>query len=170
MQAEGLAGVELEEVDALADVGVGFSEVLTDFEDEPGAEFELALTNEVCGVEEEGSASGGGDAAPGGEGGGGCSDGGGDVGFVCTLVDADNLRGARGVDGGDLAGGAEAVATDDDVLLAAEFRADGVDRFPHEAGVGGVREVGEDFVDEGALRGAVGDAGGDLGGKHDWLV
>ena len=40
VQAQGLAGVELEEVDGLAYVGVGFGPVLADFEGQPGAELE----------------------------------------------------------------------------------------------------------------------------------
>ena len=47
---EGFAGVELEEVDGLADVGVGLGPVLADLEDEPGAEIELALADELRGA------------------------------------------------------------------------------------------------------------------------
>ena len=39
---EGFAGVKLEEVDALAYVGVGLGPVLADLEGEPGAELEVA--------------------------------------------------------------------------------------------------------------------------------
>ncbi len=46
-EAQGFAGVELEEVDGLGDVGVGLGPVLADFVGEPGAELELALADDV---------------------------------------------------------------------------------------------------------------------------
>jgi len=66
---EGLAGVELQEVDALAYVGVGFGPVLADFEGEPGAEVEVAVADELGAAEEELDAVG--------DGGGRCFRGGG---------------------------------------------------------------------------------------------
>ena len=45
-EAQRFARVELAEVDGLGDVGVGFSPVLADFEDQPGHEFHLALAHE----------------------------------------------------------------------------------------------------------------------------
>ena len=57
--------VELEEVDGLADVGVGFGPVLADFVGEPGAELEFALADDVGGVEQQGDARSTEVAAPG---------------------------------------------------------------------------------------------------------
>ena len=53
VEAQRFAGVELEEVDGLAYVGVGFGPVLADLVGEPRAELEFALANECCGAEEQ---------------------------------------------------------------------------------------------------------------------
>src|SRR5258708_11893429 len=51
VQPDGLASVELEEVDGLAHVGVGLGPVLAYLEGEPGAELEAAFANEGGGGE-----------------------------------------------------------------------------------------------------------------------
>ena len=55
-QAQRLARVVFAEVDGLGDVGVGFGPVLADFENQPGAEFELALAQQIAHAEEQAGA------------------------------------------------------------------------------------------------------------------
>ncbi len=52
-QSQRLAGVELEKVDGLADIGVGFGPVFANFIGEPGHEFELALTDDSGSAKEQ---------------------------------------------------------------------------------------------------------------------
>lgn len=64
------------------------------------------------------------------------------------LMDADDLGGASGVEGGDFAFGADALASDDEGVLAAEAGVDGCEGLLHGAGGGGVGEVEEGLVAE----------------------
>ena len=153
VEAEGFAGVELEEVDGLAYVGVGLGVVLADFEGEPGAEVEVALADEVGGADEQGNAVGDGGVAPGGEGGLRGSDGG--VGFLGRgrVVRADDLRRVGGIDGVEGLGGLEIAAGDDKVVGLAELGAGAVEGGVHGALVLGGGEVGEGLVAEGGQGG-----------------
>ena len=63
-QAQRLAGVELEEIDGLADIGVGLGPVLADFVGEPGHEFELAPADDFGSAKEQRDAFFGCGAAP----------------------------------------------------------------------------------------------------------
>jgi hypothetical protein len=58
-----------------------------------------------------------------------------DVLLARFLVNADHLRGFGGIDGTDLVGGLEALAADDQVVLAAELSADFLDGGAHLAHV-----------------------------------
>ena len=151
VEAEGFAGVELEEVDGLAHVGVGLGPVLADLIGEPRAQLELAQAHEAGGAEEQGSAFGRGLARP------GCEGGlrGGHRGFhmllVGALVDADDFGGARRVDGDDLGAGADALATDDEVIIVAEPGLDAGESFLHGTLDLRVVEVEERLVDEGSV-------------------
>ena len=52
-EAQGLAPVELAEIDGLGDVGIGLEPVLGDFEDQPGHVFELAFAHHIGDAEQE---------------------------------------------------------------------------------------------------------------------
>ena len=52
-EAQGFARVELEEVDGLGYVGIGFGPILADFVGEPRTKLELAFTDDVRRVEQE---------------------------------------------------------------------------------------------------------------------
>ena len=52
-ETQSFAGVELEEVDGLCDIGIGFCPVLSDLVSEPGAELELAITNDGRGAQQQ---------------------------------------------------------------------------------------------------------------------
>ncbi len=73
--------------------------------------------------------------------------------FARLLMDADNLRRLRRIQGFDLVGGLDALASDDEVVLAAELATDSLDGGAHLAGVVFMAEVVEGLVDEGALVG-----------------
>ncbi len=73
--------------------------------------------------------------------------------FARLLVDSDDLRGARGVQGLDLVGGFDALAADDEVILAAKLAAHSLDGGAHLAGVLFVAKIEEGLVDEWALMG-----------------
>ena len=73
--------------------------------------------------------------------------------FPRLLVDADDLGRARGIQRLDLVGGLDALAADDEVILAAELSADAFDGGAHFPRVVFVAEVVERLVDEGALMG-----------------
>jgi hypothetical protein len=62
------------------------------------------------------------------------------------LVNAHDLRRARRVDGADFARGLNALATDDEVVLAAELRAHLAERFAHGAGNVRLLEISEWLV------------------------
>ena len=83
------------------------------------------------------------------------------------LVDADDLGGARGVDGADLALGFEAPATDDQVEFPAELAGDQVQCSLHVAGVFRSLEIDEGFILEAALGQARLNLGGKRCGGHD---
>ena len=55
-QAQRFAGIVFAEVDGLGDIGVGLGPVLADFEDQPRAEFELALAQQIANAEEQAGA------------------------------------------------------------------------------------------------------------------
>ncbi len=162
VEAEGFAGVELEEVDALANVGVGFGEVLSDFEGEPGAELEVAGADESGGAEKEIDAVGNGRVGPAGKGSERGLDGGGGLSGRGGVVGADDLRGVRGIDGGEGFGGLRGVAAEDEVVCTTELGAHVSNGREHGAMVFGGGEVGEGLVgkrrkclcahDEGVLR------------------
>ena len=65
------------------------------------------------------------------------------------LVDADDLRGAGGIGGGELVSGADAAAADDEVVLVAEFGGDFGEGGFHGSLVVAVGEVVEGLVEEG---------------------
>ncbi len=167
VQLERFAAVELEKVDGLAYVGVGLAPVLSDLEGEPGAELELALSNQVGSAEEKGSALGGGGPAPGREGGERGGDGLlGKIGLG-ALMDSDDLGWPRRVDRDDLALGLQAAAADDQVVLPSELGFDIGKSLLHRPLVFGVVEVDERLVDEGGLCGARGGGGGEISGCHN---
>ena len=134
-EAQGFAGVELAEVDGLGDVGVGFGPVLADFEDQPGHVIHFALAQQVGGAEQQAGALFDGSVLPGIEGFQRGGHGRLDVFFAGLLMDSDNLRRLRGIQGLDLVGGLDALAADDEVILAAELSADSLDGGAHLAGV-----------------------------------
>jgi hypothetical protein len=65
-------------------------------------------------------------------------------------VNANHLGGVRRVHGEDLAGGLDALAADDDVVLAAELAPDIVERGQHAPLVFRLGEVDERLIDEGS--------------------
>ena len=148
VEAEGFAGVELEEVDALAYVGVGLGVVLADLERKPGAELIVALLDELRGAQEEIDTLLDGSVRPGGEGGEGGVHCGLSVGGVGGLMEADELRGPGGVGAADLGRGLEAFAADDEVVLAAEIAFDEAQGILHFELDGGVGEVEERLIAE----------------------
>src|SRR6185437_5046833 len=149
VELEGFAGVELEEVDALANVGVGLGPVLADLEDEPGTEVEVALADELRGADEDSYTVGGRKAGPGRERGRGGVDGALDLGGAGGVVSADDLGRTGGVGGGELRGAPGGMAADDEVPGAAELGADAGESVEHGAMVVGCGEVGEGLVPEG---------------------
>ncbi len=150
-KAQGFAGVELAEVDGLGNVGVGLGPVLADFENQPSHEFHFALAHEIADAEDQSGPFFDGGAAPGFEGFERGLHRRLDVVFAGFLVDADNLRGLRRVQRLDLVGGFDALAADDEVILAAELGADFGDGGTHLAGVLFVAEIVEGLGDEWAL-------------------
>src|SRR5207302_4406030 len=160
VEPKGFASVKLEEVDSLADIGVCFGPVFTDFEGEPGAELEAAFANERGGGEQQGCTVLDGNSAPADK----CGLRGLhrllDVLLSCSLMDADHLSRMRGVHGEDFARGLQPAATDDDVVLAAEFGANIGERSLHAALVFGLGEIYERLVGEGRQRRGGGDGVG----------
>ena len=71
--------------------------------------------------------------------------------FAGLLVDAHDLRRLRRVQGLDLVGGLDALAADDQVILAAELAADFRDGGAHAAGILFVAEIIEGLGDEWSL-------------------
>jgi hypothetical protein len=68
-------------------------------------------------------------------------------------MDSNYLRRLRGIQGLDFVGGLDALAADDQVILAPELAADSLDGGAHLAGVVFFREIEKRLVDEGALVG-----------------
>ncbi len=152
-KAQGFAGIKLAEVDGLGDIGVGFAPVLADFENQPGHVVHFAVAEKIGGAEQEASAVFDESAAPGSEG----FEGGGHgrlyVLFARLLMNADYLRRTRGVQGPDLVRRFDALAADDEVVLAPELSTNALDGGAHLAGIVLKAEIVERLVDEWALMG-----------------
>jgi len=73
--------------------------------------------------------------------------------FARLLVNSDDLRRPRGVQGLDLVGSFDALAADDEVILAAELAANSFDSGAHLARVVFVAEIVKGLVDKRALMG-----------------
>ncbi len=150
-KAQRFARVELAEVDGLGDVGIGFSPILADFENEPCHVFHLALAHEIADAEDEAGALFDGGTTPGFEGLERGLHGGLDVFFAGLLVGADDLRRLRRVQRLDLVGGLDALAADDEVILASELPADFGDGGAHAASILFVAEIVKRLGDEWSL-------------------
>ncbi len=68
--------------------------------------------------------------------------------WIPTICD-----GCDGIQGLDLVGGLDALASDDEVILTAKLSADALDGGAHFAGVVFLAEIEKGLVDEGALMG-----------------
>src|SRR5579862_2480761 len=147
-KTQGLARVELAEVDGLGNVGIGLGPVLADFEDQPCHVFHLALAHEIADAEDEAGALFDGGTAPGFERFERGFHGRFDVIFVGFLMDADDLRGLRRIQRLDLVSRLDALAADDEVILAAKLSTDFGDGGAHAAGVFFVAEIIEGLGDE----------------------
>ena len=161
-----LAGVELQEVDGLADIGVRLTGVLSDLVGEPGVELELAAANDLGDIQQERNARLDRGARPRFEGRECRVDGKLRVLGSGLLVDADNLGGARRIERANLTLGAQALAAGDKVVLAAQLTGNAVKRGLHGACCFRGLEVVEGFVNELALRGEGLNAGGKGGSSH----
>ena len=150
-EAQSLARVELAEVDGLGNVGVGLEPVLGDFEHQPRHEFEFALAHHIGDPEQERRALFDRRAAPVGEGLQRGLYGGFDVLLAGLLVDADHFRRLGGIDGTDLVGGLDALAADDQVVLAAQLSAHFFDGGAHLAHVVFFGEIDERLILERAF-------------------
>jgi hypothetical protein len=156
VQAQRFAGVELQEVDGLADVRVCLSPVLADFAGEPRAEFEFAQADEAGSAKEQGSAFLHRLAAPGRE----CRLR--DlhrrfhVALIGALVDADHFRGAGWVDGDDLRVGlASRLPPMHEVVLVAQASPGPQPAPPAwSASIGRVGEIQKGLIDERSFVGA----------------
>jgi hypothetical protein len=73
--------------------------------------------------------------------------------FAGLLMDSNYLRRLRGIQGLDFVGRLDALAADDEVILAAELSADSFDGGAHLARVVFFREIEKWFIDEWALMG-----------------
>ncbi len=124
------------------------AQFLLNFEDEPRHEFHLALAHEVADAEDEAGALFDGGAAPGLEGLERGLHRGLNVFLAGLLVDADDLRGLRRIQRLDFVGGLDALAADDEVVLASELAADFGDGGAHAAGVLFVAEIVKWLGDE----------------------
>ena len=109
-QRERALGVVLEEVDRLADVGVGLGPGLAGLADGQGGELEAAAAQDAGGAGERGGAVGGGLARPGLVAGLGADDRVLDVLFGRLVGVGDDAGRLRRVDGGELAAGHHGVA------------------------------------------------------------
>ncbi len=142
IELQGGAGVELAEVDGLAGVGFGFVPVLADFEDQPRVEFEFTFPQDLEEAVDQAGAVLRGRVLPEFE----CVesrvDGGLDVLFGRFLMEADEFGGAGGVERADLFAGAKAMASDDEIVFAAELGADFRDGRSLGAGVFFLAEAG----------------------------
>ena len=123
-KSESFTGIEFAEVDGLGNVGIGFGPVLADFENQPGHVIHFALAQPVGGAEQQarralrrgcGSRSTKAFSA--------AFIAGLYVLFPRFLMNANDLRRARGVQGLDLVCSLDALAADDEVILAAELSA-----------------------------------------------
>jgi hypothetical protein len=142
---------ELEEVDRLGDIGVGFTPVLADFKNQPGHVIHFALAHEVGGAEQQTGALFDRGVFPGLEGFEGRLHRGFHMLFAGLLVDSHDLRWTRGIQRLDFVGGLDALAADDEVIFAAELAADALDGGAHIARVFFAAEIVKRLVDERAL-------------------
>ena len=122
-QTQRFAGIELAEVDGFGDVAVGFGPVLADFKNQPRHEFELAFAQQVGHAEQQAGALFKRSLAPGFEGLQRRLHRGLDVFLAGLLMKAHHLRRLRRIDGLDLVRGLDALAADDQVVLAAQLAA-----------------------------------------------
>ena len=160
-EAQGLARVELAEIDGLGNVGIGLEPVLRNFEHQPGHEFELALAHHIGDAEQERGALLDRSAAPVGERLRRGLHGGLDVLIAGFLVNADHFRRLGGIDGTNLVGGLDALAADDQVVLAAQLATHFLDGGAHLAHVLFFGEIDECFIFERAfVQGELADAAG----------
>ena len=140
-ESQGLAGIELAEIDRLGNVGVGLSPVLADLEDQPRHEFHLALAQQITDAVHQAGALFDGSAAPGFEGGERGLHRRLDVFSARFLMDADNLRRLRRVQRFDLVGSLEPLAADDEVILVAQLSAHLGDGCTHAARILFIAEI-----------------------------
>ena len=152
VEPKGFASVKLEEVDSLADIGVCFGPVFTDFEGEPGAELEAAFANESGGGEQQRCTLLHGHFAPASKGGLRSLHRLFDVLSPRSLVDSNDFSRMRRVHGKDFARGLQPSATDDDVVLAAQLGSNLGEGGLHPPLVFGLGEVNERLVDKGHQR------------------
>src|ERR1700676_1162130 len=81
-------------------------------------------------------------------------------------MDSDDLRGARGIQRIDLVVSLDALAADDECILAAEVSADAFDGSAHLAGVFFLAEIVKGLVDEWSLVGRCARPDGGFEGCH----
>ena len=168
-EPERLAAVELQEVDEFADVAVGLGPVLADFEHEPGHELELAVADDLGGLEEHRSAFFDRSAAPGLEGFEGGLHGRFHVLLVGFLEQADEFGWLGGVDRADLGLGHDALAAYNQRVLAPEFGPDLVEGGAHLPDIVLVAPVDRSVVLERPMRSKDFDLCGCLGGHASVL-
>jgi hypothetical protein len=154
-KTQGLARVELAEVDGLGNIGVGLNPVLADFENQPRHEFHLALAHQIADAEHQAGALFDRSAAPGFEGFERGLHGGLNVLFAGLLMDADNLRRLRRVQRLDLVGSPDALAADDRGRTRGPAGADFGDGGAHAAGVFFVAKIVKRLSNKWALMQAV---------------
>jgi hypothetical protein len=82
-------------------------------------------------------------------------------------MDSDDLRRLRGIQRLDLFGSLDALAADDEVILAAELAANALDGGAHLAGVVFVAEIVKGLVDKRALMGRGARPDGGFQGCHE---
>src|SRR5215469_3022712 len=160
-QAQRFPGIELAEVEGLGNVGVGLGPVLRHFEDQPGHEFHFALTEEIGRTKQQARAFLGGSVAPRFK---GLESGVHrrlNVLPSGLLMDTDDFGGLGRVQRGDLVGGLDALAANDEVILAAKLAANFGDRGAHATGVFFIAEIekGLGHKRSGMQRGAWPDGG-----------
>ena len=83
------------------------------------------------------------------------------------LMNADDLRRARGIDGANPLSGSHALAADDERVIAAEMHGHLIESVAHGARILGVAEVGERLIRKHALRRARLDGGRDTCDGHN---
>ena len=147
-QDQSLAGVKFQEVDGLAGIGLGFIVILAHFQNQPGIELQLAPAQNVRGPEQQAGAFFPARVLPRLERRERSLHRRLDVFLACLLVHADHLGGIRRIHRANLLRRAAAFPADHQVILAAKFEADFINRRAHRPRVLRVAKVHQRFVGE----------------------